>query len=248
MTETIGTGNSLDARLDEVYRQAVGQLFSLFEKMCEGAIAVDDQARIAWINDKYRQLLGLPEGQSVVGVEVEEIIPHSQMRSVVKSGRPILLDVMPFGSEWFVVTRLPVFGEDGKVLGGVGYVLYDRLDYLKPLVNRFLELQREIEGLRRELSAERRTKYTISSFIGSGAQASQVKRLARRAARLDAPILLLGETGTGKELLAHGIHAASARADRPFVPVNVAAVPEGLLESEFFGAAPFSSTNSRTCP
>jgi len=57
-------------------------------------------------------------------------------------------------------------------------------------------------------------------------------------------VLLLGETGTGKELLAHGIHAASRRAGKPFVSVNIAAVPDTLLEAEFFGVAPGAYTGA----
>lgn len=59
--------------------------------------------------------------------DVEEIIPHSLIRQVVTTGQPILLDVMPFGQQWFVVTRLPLF-DDGKLIGGVGFVLFDKLD------------------------------------------------------------------------------------------------------------------------
>jgi transcriptional regulator with PAS, ATPase and Fis domain len=63
-------------------------------------------------------------------------------------------------------------------------------------------------------------------------------------AATDTTVLLLGETGTGKELLAQAIHAASARAAKPFVGVNIAAVPETLLEAEFFGVAPGAYTGA----
>jgi transcriptional regulator with PAS, ATPase and Fis domain len=227
-----------------IHRQAVDTLFSLFESLCEGAIAVDTQARIVWINEKYRALLGIPDGQEVIGREVEEIIPRSLMRRVVTTGQPILLDLMQFGDRWFVVTRLPLRDESGAVTGAVGFVLFDRLDYLKPLVAKFEELQAALVHARRELDEQRRTKYTFSQFVGSSPGVLEVKRLARRVAQLDTTVLLIGETGTGKELLAQAIHAASPRARKPFVAVNVAAVPETLLEAEFFGVAPGAYTGA----
>ncbi len=72
--------------------------------------------------------------------------------------------------------------------------------------------------------------------IKGGSRAAQAMRtFGCRAATVDAPVLLLGESGTGKGILARAIHAASARHARPFVAVNCAAVPESLFESEFFG-------------
>ena len=113
---------------------------------------------------------------------------------------------------------------------------------LRPLIGKICATARPRCGAQR--SRERRPKYTFASFIGSSPAALEVKRQARRAAQLDTTVLLLGETGTGKELLAHAIHAASRRASNPFVGVNLAAVPETLLESEFFGVAPGAYTGA----
>jgi transcriptional regulator with PAS, ATPase and Fis domain len=113
---------------------------------------------------------------------------------------------------------------------------------LQPLIEKFSLLQRDLEDARRELATQRgqqqgqrQSKYTFASFIGMSPAAIEVKRHARRAAQSSSPVLLLGETGTGKELLAHAIHASSNRARGPFVGVNIAAIPDTLLESEFFG-------------
>src|SRR5258705_1441840 len=65
----------------------------------------------------------------------------------------------------------------------------------------------------------------------------QVRELVRTAARAEAHVLIEGETGTGKEVVARAVHALSRRASGPFVPVNCAAIPETLAESEFFGHA-----------
>jgi transcriptional regulator with PAS, ATPase and Fis domain len=234
----------LVSNAEVIHKQAVSSLFGLFEDLCEGAIAVDTDARIVWINEKYRSLLGISDKESVIGREVEDVIPNSLMRQVVKTGRPILLDVMQFGERWFVVTRIPLFGGKGEVIGAIGFVLFDRLDYLKPLVSKFAQLQAALANVQRQLDERRRAKYTFSQFIGSSPAILEVKRLGRKAAQLDATVLLMGETGTGKELLAQAIHNASARAEAPFVAVNVAAVPETLMESEFFGTVPGAYTGA----
>ena len=115
---------------------------------------------------------------------------------------------------------------------------------MQPLMAKFAACSASSTTARAQLAAQRRPKYTIASFIGASPAALEVKRQARRVAQTDSTVLLLGETGTGKELLAHGIHAASARAARPFVGVNIAAVPETLLEAEFFGVAPGAYTGA----
>jgi transcriptional regulator with PAS, ATPase and Fis domain len=227
-----------------VYGRAVRSLFDLFEGMCEGALAVDRQARIVWISEKYRALLGINPDEDVVGRVVEDVIPHSMMRQVAETGHPILLDIMRFRDRWFVVTRLPVFDDDGNCDGAIGFVLFDRVDYLKPIVDKFTRLREELAAARRQLADQRRAKYSFSQFIGSSQAVMDVKRLARRAAQIDTTVLLSGETGTGKELLAHAIHESSARSGRPFIAINVAAVPETLVEAELFGVAPGAYTGA----
>jgi transcriptional regulator with PAS, ATPase and Fis domain len=75
----------------------------------------------------------------------------------------------------------------------------------------------------------------LPGIIGSGAAMQQVFRVTRQVARSSASVLILGETGTGKELIAHAVHTFSGRRDRPFVRVNCGALSESLLESELFG-------------
>jgi len=227
-----------------IHDRAVRSLFELLERICEGAVIVDANARIVWISDKYRALLGLPADEDVTGRAIETVIPASLMRQVVESGEPMLLDIMDVKDQSFVVTRLPVRDEDGAVSGAVGFVLYDRPQYLKPLMSKFTRLQRELAAAQRALVEQRRPRYTFSTFVGTSPACLEVKRQARRAAQLDTTVLLQGETGTGKELLAHAIHAVSARADKPFIGVNLAAIPENLLEAEFFGVMPGAYTGA----
>jgi len=89
-------------------------------------------------------------------------------------------------------------------------------------------LARENRGLKRAMKAP-------AELVGDGPALREVKDLIARVAGSEATVLLLGETGTGKELAARAIHAGSPRRDGPFIPVNCAALPEALLESELFG-------------
>ncbi len=210
-------------------------LFEGLDRMCEGAIIVDREARIVWISDKYAARLNLASAEEAAGRVVEDVIPNSLMREVVRTGEPMMLDIMQFGADSFVVMRVPVKDERGKVVGAAGFMLFDRLQHLQPLVSKFRQLETRLADIQKSLAEERRVKYTFSSFIGSSPSAMEVKRQARRAAQADTTVLLLGETGTGKEVLAQAIHSASPRAHGPFIGVNVAAIPDALLEAEFFG-------------
>ena len=223
---------------------AVRSLFDRLEGLCEGAVAVDAQARVVWINEKYARKLGLPDGASALGRAIEEIIPNSQLREVAASGQPIVLDIMDLGEEHMVVTRLPLHDEHGVTVGAIGFVLYNRVEGLKPLMAKVAQLQSRLKEAERELADNRRARYSLTAFLGIAPPALEIKRQARRAAQLDTTVLLIGETGTGKELLAHAIHNLSPRALEPFVSVNAAAIPEALLEAELFGAAPGAYTGA----
>lgn len=80
-----------------------------------------------------------------------------------------------------------------------------------------------------------KNEYAAAAIIGTSAGMQEVQTLLRNVARSEANVLIYGETGTGKELAARAIHYRSARADGPFIGINCAAIPENLVESEFFG-------------
>jgi len=225
-------------------RVAMPLLFDHLDAQCEGTVAVNRQARIVWMSAKYAHKLGIDDPDAVLGRDIEEVLPASRLREVVESGQPSLLDLMPFGDEHFVVTRIPLRDDGGLVVGALGYVLFDRARHLKPLVEKYGRLQARLAEAERALLQVRRARYTIANFIGTSAVAGEIKRQARRAAKFDATVLLRGETGTGKELLAQGLHNLSARAAGPFVAVNMAAIPDNLVEAELFGTAPGAYTGA----
>ncbi len=118
---------------------------------------------------------------------------------------------------------------EGLKLGAFDFVSKPfELSTLRNLVNSALKLAPNIES--RQAAADDRP-----TLLGHSAAMKAVVVLSRKLARSQAPILISGESGTGKELAARLVHTSGPRADKPFVPVNCGAIPEHLMESEFFG-------------
>ncbi|MNS77590.1 Formate hydrogenlyase transcriptional activator [compost metagenome] len=222
---------------------AIRSLFEIIEQSSEGTVIVDRDANIVWMNERYARRFGLQSAQVAIGKPCESVIPGSLLREVVRTGRPILLDMQDTSKEPLVVMRLPIHDDAGVVIGAIGFALFDELRSLSPMLKRYMSMQEELASTRSLLRA-RQTKYNFAHFIGTSAASLEVKRRARRSASTESPVLLLGETGTGKELLAQAIHNASPRAHKAFVSINSAAIPESLLEAEFFGTAPGAFTGA----
>ncbi|WP_277059830.1 sigma-54 interaction domain-containing protein [Rivihabitans pingtungensis] len=219
------------------WRKEISQQLAEWIEHCDGAVAVDRHARVVWISKPYLEALGLTRPEDALGRHILELTPHSQMPEVLETGRPILLDIWTISERSFVISRVPLKDEHGEVIGALGFVLYESSKHIKPLLAKFARLQSQLECTQSALLLARSNKYTLADMVGHSSAMQQLKRAARRAARQDSTVLLLGETGTGKELLAHAIHAESARTGKPFVAINVAAIPDSLLEAELFGAA-----------
>lgn len=252
--------DSLPRDAQSILELAARSMFDLFANASEGMMLVDRQARVVWVNDQYKRFLpalGFERVEDFVGHPVASVVQNTQMHHVLETGKPILIDLLTNRAGTFVVSRVPLRDSLGEVIGALGIVLFDHAETsLQPLVGKFALLQRDLDDARRELASQRnsqrigqrngqrQSRYTFASFVGASPAAVEVKRQARRAAQTSSPVLLLGETGTGKELLAHAIHASSARSSGPFISLNIAAVPDTLLEAEFFGVAPGAYTGA----
>lgn len=253
--DSLGQLTRLPTDGQSILNLAARSLFDVFANASEGMLLVDRSGRVVWINDHYRRYLpalGFEKEEDFVGQPVSEVVQNTLMGQVMETGKPILIDLLSNRAGTFLVSRFPLRDEAGMVIGALGVVLFDQPETnLQPLMAKFALMQRELDEARNALAAQRRTgpalrqaRYSFASFVGASSVVADLKRQARRAAQTHSPILLLGETGTGKELLAHAIHASSPRARGPLVSVNIAAVPEALLEAEFFGVVPGAFTGA----
>jgi DNA-binding NtrC family response regulator len=109
-----------------------------------------------------------------------------------------------------------------------------RMEEIRLVVRRTLEAQR-LTRENRQYRKELRERYAVHNLVGQSPRMVELYKLVARVAELETTVLIHGETGTGKELVARAIHYASPRADQPFVVVDCAALPEALFESELFG-------------
>lgn len=197
-----------------------GFLDSVIEASGTGMITLDKKLRIRKINRKGKRILRSVnvEGQPIstlgdFGLDLDSIHNNPanwrNRECIIKSGRK---DIHIFFSAQPVVTK------EKKLLGAV--IDFEEFSNIRKLVDK-------ISGTK--------PFFTFDSIIGSSVPFMEAIELARRAAGSNSTVLLLGETGTGKELFAQAIHNGDAPDDRPFVPINCGAIPGELLESELFG-------------
>jgi transcriptional regulator with PAS, ATPase and Fis domain len=231
--------------LAHIRKEGLAAFAQTLASFTEAGIAIDCQDQIIWHTDSYFDFIGLPPGTAVLGKSIHEVFPATQLPAVASSGVAHPFQIMEINGNWSVITRFPLQEEaSGRVTGAYGFILYKKMASIQALTIHIDELRRELKTVQAKLETVRRSKYSFTQFFGKSHAVQELKWKARQAAGTDATVLLLGETGTGKELLAQALHAASSRQDGNFVGINVAAVPDELLESEFFGTAPGAFTGA----
>ncbi len=171
--------------------------------------------------------------EAILGRKVWEVVPDTKAGYVLDTGKPLLGEhIAPTGS---FTTYMPRYDANGKQDGLYLYTILGNITEAAAFNKRLSELTSDTEYLRKELALERGARYTIDSIVGSSPAMQQLREQILTASRVPSPVLIEGETGTGKELIAHAIHASSPRAANNFVRVNCAAIPEDTIESELFG-------------
>ncbi|MGE4578167.1 MAG: sigma-54-dependent transcriptional regulator [Desulfuromonadales bacterium] len=210
-------------------------------------LVVDDEHLIRWSLEQNLRKQGYDVGTAASGEEaikaVQEEAPDLILLDIQLpgiNGLDVLQKVKEIDDEIIVimVTALGVLetAVQAMRMGAFDYVNKPfNLDELAIVINKALEtgdLKKEVANLRTVHSH----KFGVSQIIGSSRHMKNVLAMVEKIARSDAStVLIQGESGTGKELIAKAIHYESARADKPFMAINCAAVPETLLESELMG-------------
>lgn len=213
--------------------------FLILDSLPMGVLFCDMDYIIRFVNKAYADLLG-QRPEDLLGCDITEIIPHSRARVVLRDGRAEMGELCQLGpgnALPVVVNRIPVRDGQGRLAGMVSQAIFNDPEELKKLSSKIDHLGHTLNQYKRRIKASLAPQYSLRSILGESAPMRRLKQQVRSYAQLDAPVLILGATGAGKELFAHALHAESPRAEGPLVSINCAAIPKDLFESELFGYA-----------
>src|SRR4030043_1880066 len=217
---------------------------TVLDNIHNGVMITDPDGKIIFFSKTYGNFLGVvPE--RMVGKHCTEVLENTRMHIVAKTGVPELNQPHRIKDQDMVVQRIPI-EMNGEVIAVYGQVMFKDVRDVHALSKKLNVLESKVEFYEKELESLRSSKYTINNIVGKSERITDLKKLALKAAQTNAPVLLIGERGTGKELFAHAIHHASDRRLHPFIRLNCAAIPKDLLESELFGYEPGAFTGAGT--
>jgi propionate catabolism operon transcriptional regulator len=187
----------------------------------EGIIAVDTQGKINVMNMAAMNITNLHD--EVIGRNVSEVLPQLDLGKVLVTGKSEIGEIQTVENQQIAINTVPILIA-GERVGVVAT--------FKPI-----GAIQELEGKIREKIHNRGhiAKLKFENILGSSKAIKDTIAVAREFSKVNSNVLIVGETGTGKEVFAQSVHNGSSRCKGPFVAVNCAALPENLLESELFG-------------
>ena len=220
---------------EEQNLQNTNRLLNLILNSSFGNIFVTDgTGKIIYVNDNAARALGVPR-QQLLTMTAYEVVAQNLASSAasitaLESGQECMQAVRVSDGVTLAVNAKPLFNNAGEI----EYVVV--FSQNRTVVEHFMHsIQQENQVIRQALSHMQESVQADEMLVAESPATRSCLSVASKAARLDSTIMLYGESGTGKEVFARFIHRSSRRAQRLFLPVNCAAIPQELMESEFFG-------------
>lgn len=229
-------------------------LETLLDSVKVGVLVINRQGRVVLYNNECARIDGL-ERSDVLGRKMLEVFPSltsetSILYQILKTGEPIMNVTQNFtnfkGRVISIVnSSFPLF-VDGEIWGAME--VSQDVNLAWETYDRIIELQSELAQITSQKKSATRDRSGFNTIITCDESMQKAIKLARRAAGLDCPVVVYGETGTGKELFVKAIHAESPRKKGPLISQNCAALPETILEAALFGTKSGAFTGSQNRP
>lgn len=222
----------ISEELDSV-KQLNKKLELIIESSYDGIIITDARGLIIRANQAHQRITGIPsaqiQGQNMDYLLEKEVYAQSIVKAVLHAGKPVTV----VERDHFLVTGSPVRDQDGNIERIV--VNIRDLTELNELREQLKQTRELSERYQDELNQLRGRLLNQEGLIFNSPKMRELLQTAIRLAAVDTTVLILGESGAGKEVFAKTIHNNSKRKNGPFITVNCGAIPENLLESEMFG-------------
>lgn len=215
------------------FKRIQSELSAILNSVQEAIEVADNQGVIKYVNPAFTKITGISPDERI-GQNIYDASPDGALASVLRKGEKVFgYRTLVGGSNAEVISNASPIVVDGKTEGAV--VVFQHFTDIMKMMDELRKRTVIIESLSDKFVQVTTSKYTYNDILGHNQELRRCTQISERAARSNSTVLLLGESGTGKELFAHAIHHASPRREKPFIKVNCAAIPESLLESEFFG-------------
>lgn len=198
----------------------------------EYIVVVNTDGIITMMTDGYKEFLKCknPEGHHVT-----EVIENTRLHIVAKEGNNEIGDIHKINGHKMISMRVPII-VNGELKGAIGRIMFKDIDNFKLLSSKIAHLEQEMELCKDNLKINESTvNCTFEKLIGINSNFKDIINFAEKISKGDSSVLITGDSGTGKELLAEAIHNGSKRAKKPFIKINCGAIPPELFESEMFG-------------
>jgi len=220
-------------RWDKSFRTVLNVIY-------ESVLVTDNKGKILYVNKALCEFLGKP-GDDLVGKSINGLAISSSIYRVLHSGIALKEEagINKLNGRLYVMSIIPIIKRD-KIQGSVCMIAYHSIEELTEVSKRLLQLESNTIDNTEKTSGS----ITFNYFITMNNYMQNLKEEAKLAAKGKSTILITGESGTGKEVIAEAIHNASPRRGKPLITVNCAAIPDNLLEAEFFGYAPGAFTGA----
>ena len=215
---------------------AIYYLTALLETSSDAIAIVSSKKEVMFWNTHAERIYGISKDE-IIGKNIEDFFRKQDLKllEILETEEAVCnVHHEPLPDKHVLINSSPIYNDHGGLIGAIS--IEDDVTNVVKLNEKLSSTTIELQKVKQQANIQNQTG-PFSDIKGESASTKKAKDLALKVARTNATVLIQGESGVGKELFSQGIHEASLRNNKPFIPINCGAIPESLFESELFGYA-----------